>query len=107
MGCISSWERHAGMIPSDRPAERLGAPTPRIEIRGHQLLGQPYRRFDTLRSSSPAQPYFHPHPCSFWLTTLYISATRFTQECKPWDATCRKAGRGTQKNTAGLSVRGQ
>lgn len=46
------------MIPSDRSAEELGPPTPRTKIRGHQQLGRPYRRFDTLRSSNPPQPYF-------------------------------------------------
>lgn len=51
--------------------KRLGAPTPRSEIRGHQLRGRPYRRFDTLRSSRPAQPYFCRTLalCFLWLTT--------------------------------------
>lgn len=34
-------------------------------IRGHQLLCRAYRRFDTLRSSSPAQPYFYHIPALF------------------------------------------
>lgn len=76
---------------------RLGAPTPRIEIRGHQLLAQPYRRFDTLRSSSPAQPYFYytlalfglPH-CPCRRHGSLRSANSGTQYAGKQDTRCRR-----------------
>jgi hypothetical protein len=88
------------MIPSGCPARRLtgsGRP-PRLAsiIRGPSAAWSsvPYRRFDTLRSSSPAQPYFYHIPAPFGSPafTLCMSAARLARRgvAKPWDAICKK-----------------
>lgn len=100
MGCISAAgnDSQGSSRPTDPWRTAVGAPTPRMEIRGHQLLGRPYRRFDTLRSPSPAQPYFHHTLALLGVLAhhnVHAGHTVRSEKCKPLGRRLQDAGRGT------------
>lgn len=76
MGCTSSWDRHAGMIPSDRPAEkdwappRLAAKSGVISCLADRTYVPPIRHAEKLQ---PGSALFLPHPCSLFPVAHHTS----------------------------------